>query len=325
MDAFQFGNFLCRLREENNLSQAELGKLLGVSNKAVSKWENGEATPKLHTIEKLCEIFHVTADELISGKRKPSDGTAQIKLDRIRSLLAGEAEKQKRRNKIITRATVCSLIVINAVILIAMLVKLLGLFLGYNSAVPAEEMAVLQYNDHLYRELDADVPSSLWIDWGTDRHSAKAVSVSSDKEVEIYVCRQQEYFIQVPFALDDLTYVRDDVDLEKLQMRIENIEYMMLSNDAADSTYMVTDTATIESLIEWTHSISLSDLENNADYRSSITITLFNRHYTGVRFSPGSFYRSDDEILYYDYPKNKKAVCDWSEIELIQQLFDGKS
>ena len=43
MKNYSLGNFICELRMRRGLSQAQLGALVGVSNKAVSKWENGSA------------------------------------------------------------------------------------------------------------------------------------------------------------------------------------------------------------------------------------------------------------------------------------------
>jgi DNA-binding XRE family transcriptional regulator len=45
MNNYRFGNYLCDLREKKNLSQKQLGLQLGISNKAISKWENGGGYP----------------------------------------------------------------------------------------------------------------------------------------------------------------------------------------------------------------------------------------------------------------------------------------
>lgn len=66
MDNYKFGNALCSLREKHNLTQRELAKILDVSDKAVSKWENGQAIPRMETLEKIAQTFDTTVEELIA-------------------------------------------------------------------------------------------------------------------------------------------------------------------------------------------------------------------------------------------------------------------
>ena len=64
-----FGDFLYELRKEKGMTQAELAAALGVTNKAVSKWETGEAMPETAQLLPISRIFGVTVDELLAGKR----------------------------------------------------------------------------------------------------------------------------------------------------------------------------------------------------------------------------------------------------------------
>lgn len=64
-----FSEFLYTLRKEKGMTQAELAAKLGVTNKAVSKWETGEAMPETSLLLPISEIFGVTVDELLNGKR----------------------------------------------------------------------------------------------------------------------------------------------------------------------------------------------------------------------------------------------------------------
>lgn len=64
-----FGDFLYTLRKEKGMTQAELAEALGVTNKAVSKWETGEAMPETAQLLPISRIFGVTVDELLDGKR----------------------------------------------------------------------------------------------------------------------------------------------------------------------------------------------------------------------------------------------------------------
>lgn len=66
MRDYSFGNYISTLRERMGLSQYQLGVLVGVSDKAVSKWENGASKPRINTIKKLSRIFDVSVDELLT-------------------------------------------------------------------------------------------------------------------------------------------------------------------------------------------------------------------------------------------------------------------
>ena len=56
------------LRKENNLTQLQLAEMLNVTDKAISKWEVGEANPDIGLLPKLAVIFNVTIDYLMTGK-----------------------------------------------------------------------------------------------------------------------------------------------------------------------------------------------------------------------------------------------------------------
>ena len=60
-----FGTLLRELRKEKNLSQFQLSRLIGVSDKAISKWENDYTKPKAASIVKMSEVFSVDLGELI--------------------------------------------------------------------------------------------------------------------------------------------------------------------------------------------------------------------------------------------------------------------
>lgn len=68
---YEIGNFITELRKEKNLTQSKLGQLVGVSNKAISKWENGQGLPEPKYMAKLCDVLGITMEELLDGKRKP--------------------------------------------------------------------------------------------------------------------------------------------------------------------------------------------------------------------------------------------------------------
>ncbi|MEE1505122.1 MAG: helix-turn-helix transcriptional regulator, partial [Acutalibacteraceae bacterium] len=72
---YKFGNYICKLRENKNLTQTELARILDVSDKSISKWENGQAFPRIETFEKLAVSLDTTVENIFSASK---DGVKRI-------------------------------------------------------------------------------------------------------------------------------------------------------------------------------------------------------------------------------------------------------
>ena len=91
MDIYKTGRFIAELRHERGMTQEALGEMLGVSGKTVSRWERGTYMPDLSMIESLADVFSVTADELIAGKRQ----STKISATNVENCGAKDAERLK--------------------------------------------------------------------------------------------------------------------------------------------------------------------------------------------------------------------------------------
>lgn len=69
MDQKKIGNFIAILRKEHTLTQKELANKIGVSDKTISKWENGRGLPEVSIMHTLCETLDISINELLSGER----------------------------------------------------------------------------------------------------------------------------------------------------------------------------------------------------------------------------------------------------------------
>ena len=69
MDIQKIGVFLSELRKEKNLTQDELGEQIGVTNKTVSRWENGNYLPPVEIIQILSKFYGVSINEILNGER----------------------------------------------------------------------------------------------------------------------------------------------------------------------------------------------------------------------------------------------------------------
>lgn len=79
MNDFSFGNKIFDLRTSFKLSQSQLAERVGVTNKAVSKWENGKSKPTINVIRKLAAVFHTDIDDLLMAR----EGEADMKIAKI--------------------------------------------------------------------------------------------------------------------------------------------------------------------------------------------------------------------------------------------------
>lgn len=69
MEQIKIGRFIAELRKQQGLTQAQLGELLGVTNKTISRWENGNYMPEISIIPDLADKLGVSVNELMAGER----------------------------------------------------------------------------------------------------------------------------------------------------------------------------------------------------------------------------------------------------------------
>ena len=77
-----------RCRKENGMTQLELAEKMGVTDKAVSKWERDLSCPDVSSIPKLAEIFSVSVDELMQVKEEGKEEAGQSKISEIVNTVA---------------------------------------------------------------------------------------------------------------------------------------------------------------------------------------------------------------------------------------------
>lgn len=79
MNDFHFGNFLYERRCKTGMTQAEMAAQLGVTNKAVSKWETGKSKPTTNTLRKMAALFGISIGELLQTR----EGRKQMEITKI--------------------------------------------------------------------------------------------------------------------------------------------------------------------------------------------------------------------------------------------------
>lgn len=115
MNQEKTGAFIAQLRKESNMTQVQLADELGVTNKAISKWENGNGFPEVSLLLPLCIELEITVNELLSGERVSEDDYRKKAEENMVNLVK---EAQESKKKIILSTMVAGLSVVAAVPLV---------------------------------------------------------------------------------------------------------------------------------------------------------------------------------------------------------------
>ena len=89
MDQIKIGALICGCRQAKGWTQNKLGEKVGITDKAVSKWETGRSMPDLSLFMPLCSLLEITLNELLAGERIPEENlkekTEEVLLEVITS------------------------------------------------------------------------------------------------------------------------------------------------------------------------------------------------------------------------------------------------
>ena len=96
MDYKKIGELISTERKSKNLTQSKLAKKLFISEKTISKWENGNGVPDTESLTKLCQIFEISVNELLNGERISSESYTAKAEDKLLELKKEKENADKR-------------------------------------------------------------------------------------------------------------------------------------------------------------------------------------------------------------------------------------
>ena len=100
MDQLKIGKFIAECRKQKNLTQMQLAEKLGITDKAISKWERSIAMPDTSIMLELCDILGISVNELLSGEKISMENNNQ----KNEQLLLDMAKELEKKNKTIWNA-----------------------------------------------------------------------------------------------------------------------------------------------------------------------------------------------------------------------------
>ena len=95
MDQLKIGKFIADCRKQKNLTQMQLAEKLGITDKAISKWERGIAMPDSSIMLELCDILGISVNELLSGEKISMENNSQKNEQLLLDMAKELAEKNK--------------------------------------------------------------------------------------------------------------------------------------------------------------------------------------------------------------------------------------
>ncbi len=152
MDMVRIGKFLAELRRERGLTQEQLGERLGISNKTVSRWENGNYLPPVEMLVELSGVYNVSINEILSGKRLDESETKAAAEENLKSVLEESPFSIEEKKKYYTGKwkrehwfsfVAPTVIAVIFIVVSALLDKPAGVFIGCLVPIPVR---IIAYN-----------------------------------------------------------------------------------------------------------------------------------------------------------------------------------
>ena len=122
MDQIKIGKFIQEKRKEKNITQQELAEKLNITDRAISKWENGNCLPDVGTMPELCEILNITINDLFSGEVvNMKDNTKKLEENLLEMTKQKEEKDRQLLSLEIFIGVISSVILIGSVLLVGWL------------------------------------------------------------------------------------------------------------------------------------------------------------------------------------------------------------
>ena len=96
MDQIKIGKFIAECRKKNNFTQLQLAEKLGITDRAVSKWERGKSLPDAAIMLDLCALLNITVNDLLSGEVISMDNQNKRTEELLLEMAKQKEESDKR-------------------------------------------------------------------------------------------------------------------------------------------------------------------------------------------------------------------------------------
>ena len=140
MDQVKIGRFIHECRKKENMTQMQLAEKLGVTDLAVSKWETGRSLPDAAIMLELCELLHITVNDLLSGEVVSMENYNKEMENNLLNAIKAKEEADKRLLSLEVVIGVLSMVVLFIPIFIAAYAPLeewMRIVIAFSGFIPA--------------------------------------------------------------------------------------------------------------------------------------------------------------------------------------------
>ena len=124
MDQIKIGKFIAECRKKNNLTQMQLAEKLNITDRAISKWENGKSMPDSSIMLDLCTILKISVNDLLSGEVVGMDNYNKELENKLIEMVKQKEKSDKRLLTLEWVIAILSLIILFVPIIIGALLPI---------------------------------------------------------------------------------------------------------------------------------------------------------------------------------------------------------
>lgn len=235
MNSEKTGMLIAELRKQKNMTQKDLAKKLGVTDKAISRWETGRGYPDIEILSDLANVLSVSVNELLNGELKPKGQPVYVpygNLEYVCNTAKNNKKKQKKQLVIIVAIFLAIIILLLGITVANQLKYYAEYMVGSDNCIIQPDYSYLMYYNEKYVPLDTgyigkEQPSK------NGAYDCKIGEVAIDMaKIEGYgfidriFCEDRLYYIK-GIPNDDIVYLYTDYDLLATQYYVkeEKLEY----------------------------------------------------------------------------------------------------
>lgn len=207
MNQEQIGKFISTLRKEKNMTQIELANKLGITDRAISKWENGRGLPDVSLFEPLCKELNISINELLKGEKSEYKKDENLSIEALTNY--NKYLKQKEKRKFILVAVVLMIVLLS--------------FLSFTTLSLNKTFFKTRYSSDVVSGVNIPIPKYSYYrgTGGFEEFTTKLKTLKQPDEVNILIDRYLNTLQKIEYK-NETYYFDPDNNSTILQYRINN-------------------------------------------------------------------------------------------------------